>query len=380
MNNGCVLVIDDNQKNLDLAEDTLADEGYDVLLAHNGAEGLVAAQKYQPDVIVLDIMMPGINGLDVCNEIKYSEDALSSKKIILLTAKAQSEDILKGFSVGADDYLPKPYNTEELVARVRAQYRSKRSEDALRSDLSKTEHLAAIGNMAGSVAHDFKNILTEFQIFELIKSYSEEAKIAIQKGDLSDAEELMGVSLRLSEMGCKAVRFGQGIVNGLVSFTAGACSEQKVQQISSLVELPFHILSQKIRKERVEVSFDIDNSVPLVLCNSGEIQQVLLNLVANALYSMKGASHKWLKLKLWSDEKSVKMSLSDTGSGILDEAKPYIFDDFFTTKPEGKGTGIGLSTVRKIVKAHKGEISFISDQINGTTFIISLPIHEDFQK
>lgn len=125
---GKVLVIDDNEQMLTLAEDTLGDAGYGVLLARNGTEGLEAAKGGDVDVTLLDVMMPGMNGYEVCKLLREARSGYRGK-IIMLSAKAHSKDKVNGLNVGADDYLTKPYHTDELVARVNAQYRIKKVED-----------------------------------------------------------------------------------------------------------------------------------------------------------------------------------------------------------------------------------------------------------
>lgn len=125
---GRVLVIDDNRQNLELAEDTLNDAGYETLLSSCGEDGLKIAMERAPDVVLLDIMMPKISGMEVCRQLRLPEKNFHGK-IIMVTAKARTEDKVHGLEAGADDYVTKPYEPEELIARVGAQYHAKKAED-----------------------------------------------------------------------------------------------------------------------------------------------------------------------------------------------------------------------------------------------------------
>ncbi len=136
--NGKILVIDDNQKNLDLAEDILSDEGYNVFLAENGEVGLQLAQEQQPDVILLDIMMPGIDGFEVCRRLKTPGSGLEAIKVIMLTAKDSADDVVKGLSCGAEDYVPKPYKSVELLARVKTQLELRNTQKNIQKLLEET--------------------------------------------------------------------------------------------------------------------------------------------------------------------------------------------------------------------------------------------------
>ncbi len=126
---GKILVIDDEKRNLRLAEDILENEGYEVLLADCGEEGLRLAKKEQPDVILLDIMMPGMDGLEVCRRLKASGSGMERIKVIIVSAKAHTDDKVEGHEAGADDYATKPYDEVVLLARVKTQIRTKRAED-----------------------------------------------------------------------------------------------------------------------------------------------------------------------------------------------------------------------------------------------------------
>lgn len=363
--NGKILVIDDNQKNLDLAEHILTDEGYNFFLAENGEKGLKLAQEHQPDVILLDIMMPGIDGFEVCKRLKTPGSGLEAIKVIMLTAKDSANDVSEGLNCGAEDYVPKPYKTAELLARINTQLRIKLAEDVLKNSLSKAEHMAIIGQMATGVAHEInQNIIQATRLFE-------ELATDIRKVNVSPLE-----FVHKCQNGRNSLAMVNTLAKGLAIFARGADSEREIQPLVPVVKPALVILSNKIKSKMVKVNLKLVEDA-FVKCNAGEIQQVVLNLVMNAVQAMENSILKMLTLRTRIQGEWVLLSVVDTGTGILPENQPKIFNDFFTTRKLGEGVGIGLSTVKKIVTAHGGKIDFTTEIDKGTTFSVSLPIENE---
>jgi C4-dicarboxylate-specific signal transduction histidine kinase len=362
---GKILVIDDNQKNLDLAEDILSDEGYNFFLAENGETGLKLAQEHQPDVVLLDIMMPGIDGFEVCRRLKTPGSGLEAIKVIMLTAKDSTDDVAKGLNCGAEDYVPKPYKAVELLARVNTQLRIKLAEDALRNSLSKAEHLSIIGQMATGVANDLsQNIIRITKLFKDIATDAQTFNFP--------AHECMSKC----QNGKNILEMLNTLAKGLIIFARGANSEHEIQSLVPVVKPVLVILSNTIKSKKVKVELEFIEDA-FVKCNAGEIQQVVFNLVMNAVQAMENSILKLLTVRTRIQDEQMLLSVVDTGTGILPENQPKIFNDFFTTRKTGEGVGIGLSTVKKIVTAHGGKIDFTTGIDKGTTFRVSLPIESE---
>ncbi len=374
---GKVLVIDDSRQNRDLAEDTLSDAGFEVLLAANGEAGLKCAKAQRPDIVLLDVMMPGMNGFEICEILKSPQSGLEMVKVIMLTALAYTRDKIAGFSCGADDYLTKPYHPSELIARVNAQLRTKLAEDAVMNRLKKSKHMATIGQMASGIAHDFKNILSTSLVVELIREFAKDAEAKIDAGKPLDAKKELGEIKRFCDLAEQSILLGQTMVQGLTAFAFGAGSENKVHKLSSLLYPPVDILSKKINKQGVEKILNFEDKDVAVKCNGGEIQQVALNLIINALQAMEHSKEKILTIRLWTEDDRACFSVADSGSGIPENIREKIYDDYFTTKAEGKGTGIGLSTVKKIITAHNGKVDLVSKVGSGSTFTVSLHVYHE---
>lgn len=373
-----VLVVDDSENLRLVLEDILADAGYEILQAVNGEQGVEMAQEYYPDVILLDVTMPVMNGFQTCELLKKPGSKTEEIKIIMLTANNSPDDIIRGLDLGADDYVTKPYNKREILARVRKQVKYKSMDEILKSSLSKARHLAIIGQLAGGIAHDLKGILNPIGGSKAV-IFQETADIykKLESGDRDGIKECLQAIERNAKVSGEAASLGNELVQKLVLFVrSGSTSEQVVQTLPDLIKGPLGILERRLKGEGVKLDLDFDPETPPVKCNAAEMKQITLNFVTNALYALQGRKTKELTITLRPKGDWVVFSVSDTGAGIPKKVKSKILNDFFTTKPEGKGAGIGLSTVQKIVDIHHGKFSFESTEGEGSTFTVMLPVHQ----
>lgn len=373
-NKGVVLVVDDNDSTRLLVEDTLEDEGYQVYTAENGQEGLTMAHQYHPDVIVLDVMMPGINGYEVCRRIR-NDRYLADTRVIMLTARAFADDRLRGLQeAGADDYLTKPFSNDELVARIEKLWRRKKEKEVLEKTISRAEHDAEIGILAAGVAHDFNNILAGLMTHMVLKSAIE----SIWNGLSGEQKKTMASDFDDMRLICDgmqvSVTTGETICRNLMSFARGGVdNSRRKQAINTLFEVPLGIFERKIRSHGIELVLDIADETILVECNFTGMQRVALNLITNAVHAMSESSVRKLTLRLWREGGEAKFSVGDTGIGMKPEIREKIFERHFTTKGE-HGSGIGLATVKKIIDAHNGLISLESEEGKGAIFTIAMPL------
>ena len=290
---GKVLVVDDAVDTVLVLTHMLRNQGYEVLPAYSGQEVLAIAAAERPDAILLDIMMPGMNGIEVCQRLK--EDAqLGMIPVILVTAKDLDEDIVHGLDAGADDYVTKPLNHRVLIARLRAVIRVKESRDLLTQandnlrteirerkqaeetlrkrdeELRQSQALEALGRLAGGVAHEFNNFL------QAIIGYVE----AIQ-AQLCPEDALYRYSEQIREVAIN----GTTITRQLLGFSRQQRLERKNvdvnQVVAGLAELVGPILGKQI-----EVSLTLGANVATVHADAGGLQQALLNLCLNARDAM----------------------------------------------------------------------------------------------
>ncbi|MDM8522252.1 response regulator [Desulfococcaceae bacterium HSG8] len=379
-----ILIADDEPAIRETLEALLFPEGYDLAFAENGHEALEKAAEFIPDLILLDVMMPDMDGFEVCQHLRANQH-LAEVPIIIVTALDDRDSRLEGIEAGADDFITKPFDRHELRLRVRTitrlnRYRSLLKErvekDRLRESVSILEHEAAIGNLSAGVAHDFNNILAVMMGVEFI----EEDLGEIEKEIPPEFRKALKARFDRSKRYCKnlteARELGMALTGGITEFARGATDGTLTQHLGPLVIKPFDIFKRKFKRWEIVLNLDIEQDLPPVRCNGGEIQRAVLNLVTNAVYAMEEVHnvHRRLNVRLRKDGEAVKLSIEDNGTGMPEDVQTRIFDNLFTTKEKGKGTGIGLATVKKIMDSHGGKIAVDSEVGRGTCFVLTFPV------
>jgi len=239
------------------------------------------------------------------------------------------------------------------------------------------KHYAMLGTQAAGAVHDFNNILFVMESHFLITSVLDD----IYDRQSSDQQEILQQEFELIREACENIAetaaMGKTLVNGILTFARHAEKGQKLQQLAPIIEVPLHIYHSQIKNSQINLQTDF-GIVPSIRFNTGEMQRIFLNLIVNSISIMNTHnSKKILRIRLWTEYKKVKVSIEDTGPGIPDGILPKIFNKNFTIRTNGKSSGMGLHTVKRIIRAHKGTIDVQSKIGEGTTFIISFPIAVD---
>lgn len=356
-----VLLVEDNDELRDFVAQRLA-ATYEVEEAKDGEAGLAAARRATPDLIVSDVMMPGMDGHELCRRLR-ADPGLAAVPVILLTARAGSEAVVEGLEVGADDYVVKPFALRELEARIAAHLRAKETERQLHERESR---LVAIGQMTSSVVHDLRNPLT------LLKGYADLAhRLAVRGGDTVIAEELEQVkaaSDRLRRMIEEILEFARGGTPRLLLETlpARAFLQETLTPLAADLEE---------RGIATEIHLKLDDDLKVTL-DRDRMQRVLENLLKNAREAvLPGTEVRRVFLRAWVEEgDGLAIRVADTGPGIAAELAGHLFEPFATTGKK-QGTGLGLVTVRNLVKAHGGEIRVeTAAPEGGAAFTVTLPL------
>lgn len=432
MNKQDILIVDDTPENLRLLSTLLTKEGYNVRKALNGEMALLAAKTIKPNLILLDINMPGMDGYEVCEHLKKDEQTRSIP-VIFLSAIDDVEYKVKAFRMGGIDYITKPFQIEEVLARIENQLTIQNLQTQLQgqnlqlqqalSELKKTqsqliqkEKMVSLGQLVAGMAHEINNPISfisgnlaparEYihELLNLINLYQQEypnptsnIQDAINNLDLyfiiSDLQRLMGsmqtgvdrinsiiltlrIFSRLNESDIKPVDIHQGIDSALL--------------------LLQDRLKQQAERSEIQVIKNYGN-LPAVTCYASQLNQVFFNLLNNAIDALEEScvsrfvsvvSGKttdrgqlttdiptiWIFTEL-TELETVTIRIKDNGVGIPKEIQSRLFDPFFTTKSVGQGTGLGLATSYQIVvEKHKGQLTCHSSPGLGTEFVIKIPV------
>lgn len=358
METGNIYCVDDDSDILLLYKVILGKAGHQIKSISNGEEALKNIYEKKPDLILLDENMAGVTGMEICNHIR-SDKTLPFIPIIMVTGVDSREGKIKSLENGVDDYILKPFDYDELLAKVQVMLRIKSLYDNLlktRRDLVKAERLAAVGQLAATMAHEVRNplsiISTSVQFLRNKLDGQEEAKGIMDTilRKISDIDrtirELLSVARPLN-LKIEPVDFNQ-CIQDVVSFIREKCI---VQQVTLTIQL--------------------DENLPKIVGDAENLQRVLLNIFINAINSMPQGGDLNVKT-LPKGKDAVKVEIKDTGKGIEEEDIEHLFEPFFT-KHTG-GSGLGLFMVKTIVDELNGVIDVESEVNKGTTFSITLPV------
>lgn len=359
-----ILVVDDLPSNIEILDEILQGD-YTVKVATSGRKALDAVEADAPDLILLDIMMPDIDGYEVCRKLKADEKT-KDIPIIFTTALAEIKNEEKGLNLGAVDYVTKPINPNIVKARVRNHLLLKIQQDKLKKSISLMEHEAEIlsqkaelGLQAGSLAHDIANLLTPVAIVKYLPEYLSED--LPERKEIQEDVDLVMVSYRLCTEICL----------GFTNYLQDIGSEAKVHDVSSLLK-PLDMYGRSFKGE---LTMDVADDLPPLLCKGHQLKRVFANLFTNASQAFEDNRKGKILFRAWCDNGSIFFSIKDNGNGIPKDILPRIFDERFTTKESG--TGLGLSLLKQIVDSHGGTIKVQSDENSGTTFLLSFPTHQE---
>ena len=361
-----ILVVDDITKNLQVVGTVLRNQGYEVMPAASGAEALKCVRAQLPDLILLDLMMPEMDGLEVCRRLKAGP-LTRQLPVIFLTASNEMEHLVQGFEVGAVDYVTKPFNPPELLARVRTHLELKHARDTIVRYGQELSRLNEEKNeFMGIAAHDLRNPLSA------IKGYAEmivEDAQALKHRELEEnGRRVLETAARMAEM-----------VRNLLDANRIERGEMKLN-LSPADLCP--VLNQVIETQRPRstvkqqtIHLESQAGPVVVLVDPSVTVQILENLVSNAVkYSPPG---KEIFVRLKQEAKGVRIEVQDQGPGLSAEDQKKLFGKFarLSAKPTGgeHSTGLGLSIVKKMVEAMNGQVWCESELGRGATFVVQFP-------
>ncbi len=401
-----VLIVDDIPKNIQLLGNILANSGYHVAVATSGKQALSIIQKRMPDLVLLDVMMPEMDGFEVCQRIKENE-LFKEIPVIFLTAKHDVDDKVRGFEVGGADYITKPFETAEVLARVQMQLQLKTARDmvvrynqelekiveARTEALIRAERHAAFSLLIQGIVHNLRNPLNAISgALQLIEMEEKNVAGYLQNNGAANFPEKLTQSCekisRFRRVAYSGVEKLMEMINSLMAKSRSDKSEAlEVVDLNQLLHREIEFMKADMAfKNRVRRQIELVDVPLMVEIVPSEIAQVFQNLLRNALDALHNQEGAMIAIRTGQTADTVWFEVADNGPGIPPEQQKQIFDPFFTTKPKAddkvdgpKGTGLGLFICAEMVRAYNGEIAVKSKVGEGTTFRVSIPKNRQSQ-
>lgn len=359
-----ILIIDDEEIVRDSCKDILAGDGFQIDTAQDGTRGLKRVQEFQPDLVFVDLKMPGIPGLEVLGEIQNYDSTIVT---VVITGFATVSSAVEAMKQGAYDFLPKPFTPDEFRLITRRALEKRKL--VLETIALRREKEMLRENFAAIVSHELKSPLGAVQqnlyVLEaqLSGQVTEEQRnrLVRMKTRISELVELINTWLRVIAVDIESIKdaFEPVLVSSVITAAVETAQPHAVRKDIEFV-----------------TSFEAPSST--VFGEKGTLTEVLVNLYTNAIkYSYPGSK---VIIEVDELEDQVEISVSDSGVGISEEDLPHIFDDFYSGsvgQSGEKGHGLGLALSRRIIEIHKGSISVESELGKGSTFVIRLPAHDN---
>ncbi len=352
-----ILMVDDVPKNIQLLASILSQEGYSIFASTNGKQALESVESSPPDLILLDVNMPEMDGYETCRRLKASPQ-FKDIPIIFLTAKTETEDIVKGFELGAVDYVIKPFNAAELLSRVRTHLEMKHNREIIQNQSHQRKELIHV------LCHDLLNPICSLEGFlELI--YMDNSK-------LLEFKDYLFISLQNCKNIIDLVRNYKSLEENKSNLVLENCN------LKELLNESLVLLRSKIIDKSLEVVLDIDPQLNVQIERTSFINSVLNNILSNAIkFSYQGSR---IDISASQENSTVTIILRDYGLGMSKKLVHDIFDLNKKTNRQGtngeQGTGFGMPLVKKYMSAFGGSIDIKSkekdesDLDHGTSVIL----------
>lgn len=382
-----ILIVDDEHMILELTSMVLNSQGFEVITVDNAQDSYEIIKRENPALVLLDYMMPKVNGLEALKKIRTE---FTDTYVVMFTGKGSEEVAVELMKAGASDYILKPFSNAKLVERIekvlrvrsielhnkellkeqkrllseieqwnrelekRVEQKTAELEDA-HHEILLTEKLAALGHLSAGMAHEIRNPLNSISLFA-----------QVLRSGLANDPEMQSFSDKIVH----EVERIDAILVKLLSTSKRSNFQLRSIRLIDVIEASLQPFLAQIKAQNIMLNKSMQKNTPTILADADELGQVFSNLFANALFEMPDGGK--LTIALECSESEALITISDSGGGIPQEHLNKIFDPFFTTKK--RGTGFGLSVVLRIVKTYSGRIHVESKVGQGTSFQIFLPL------
>lgn len=366
-----ILAVDDQLENLWILEADLQEAGYRVELAESGRIALEKIAAGPPDLLLLDISMPGMDGLTICRMLRQ-ERGTRELPVIMVTGRDSAEDIVAGLDAGANDYITKPIEVEILMARIRTQLRLKELQDELHRTIGELERLQQLrADFVAMITHDMKTPLTSIM--------GGSSMLLGEALGACPSPEFRTELARIFENGHKLTR----LINDFLTFSR--IEAGKLEILLEPVDLNLAILQaiaalkHQADIRRIAVEYESREGWPPVQGDGEQIDRALCNVLSNAIkFSPEGER---VRVRLRKEKERFAVEIEDRGPGIASDMLPRLFDRYFRARAPRtvEGTGLGLSIVKSVVEAHGGSVAVRTAPGEGSCFTLYFPADSEKQ-
>ena len=371
MNSMRVLLVDDESDFRATVAKRLGRRGIDVYQSDSGEKCLEALKKDSDRVVVMDVKMPGMSGIEALHRIKDKHVGI---EVILLTGHAATQDGVEGIKSGAYDYLTKPVEFDHLLGKIIQAYEKiigkKQQEEAaeyrarIKQQMIATERLASLGTLASGVAHEINNPLA------IINQAAGYLSSLLQKQELAEMprKATFEKTLQIIE---KSIIRARNITHQLLGNVRKTKSILSDVDAFELVNETLQLIRKEAQEKEITVDLQTSENLKPIWTDPHQVRQVLINLMSNAIHATSEQGH--ISIQVEPTAAGISIAVSDSGTGIPKEHLEKIFEPFFSTKAPGEGTGLGLFVTREIVEKLGGTVAVMSRVGQGTQFTVLIP-------
>lgn len=387
-----VLIVDDAPENLLMLKFILKEDNYNLSTASNGDETFRIIEENKPELILLDIMLPDIDGYEICSRIK-ADEYLRDITIIFVTALTSESDKVRGFQLGAVDYITKPFFHEEIQMRVRTHLRLKKYADHMNELVeNKTKEVHEIvdkmseykkmATMAGLLAGIFHDIETPLGITLTSITHLEDKKtdldnmINSNSAKLDNYKELYNTVEKVLNIVPSNIRRTHDIIKSFKEVTVDqASNDKRVFNVREYIDDIILSLHPRLKKYNHKIKVECPKSL-VIDSNPGAFAQIITNFIMNSIiHGFKDRVSGNILISVSIHNENLRIEYSDNGVGIPKNVQDKVFDIYFTTKKNEGGSGLGLNIIKNLVVQNlSGNIELKSSTGNGTQFTISYPV------
>ncbi len=377
-----ILVIDDDQLIRETLVSFLQIYGYEVASAEDGQSGLEIFAKFSPCVVVSDIRMPKMDGIEILKRIKETSPETG---VILLTGHGSMNSTIEAMQLGAFDYITKPLDHKKLEISIRhniALQQIRRERELLQAQLFESEKRASLSTFAAGTAHEINSPLAVVmayigQVQEILNGF--------QKVQVVDFEK-MGEAINYLGTTEKSATRVQTIVRSLLAFTGQLMSSDwGATNPNDVIKNASAFLKNGLEKFGITTTLKLEEGLPPIWASAPQLESVFLALLSNSQDAFEALKEKakinpHCQITISTSRHAdggVQIIYSDTAGGMNPETAQKIFNPFFTTKDLGRGKGLGMSVSLGVVQSHKGTITVESALDKGTSFTLTFPAHMD---